>query len=259
MNELLVLEIQRKLEEINYPTPLAISKEILQFTKGKKEKIDKILQRLKKDEPWEYIRGWTYFCKNKIFLNKNVLIPRVETEELVNIAVENIKLLKNDLQIFDVGTGSGCIAISLSKNFNHTIYAIDIDKEALEIARRNIEFNKCKNIEIVNANLLEFDFNPQKPTVIIANLPYIPSKEINKLQNSVKEYEPILALDGGINGTRYYTQLLEQIKLKDINIKYLLFEIDSENKKTLEKYKGKFLKDSFGKTRFLSILPSHLK
>ncbi len=256
MNELLVLETQRALETLSYPTPLAIAKEIVDFTNGNERKIKKIIQRLSKNQPWEQIRGYTFFKKNKIYLNQNVLIPRVETEELVDIALEEIKKHQNDFQIFDVGTGSGCISIALSKHLENKIIAIDISKKALKIAKKNIKENKAKNIELKNANLLNFEFDNKKPTIIIANLPYIPSNQIVGLDDSVKNYEPKIALDGGTKGTKFYLELMDQIKQKEINLQYAIFEIMEENIDDLKKYNGIFHKDSFNKTRFFSISPS---
>jgi release factor glutamine methyltransferase len=259
MNEILILEIQRELEKLKYPTPLAISKEIVSFTKGNKEKIGKIFKRLKKNEPWEYIKGYTYFKGNKILVNKNVLIPRIETEQLVDIAIENIGEIKGEKQIFDIGTGSSCIAISLSKVFKEDIFAIDISKKAVEVAKKNIEVNNCKNIKLVNTNLLDFDFNNKVPTVIIANLPYLPSRSIEKLDPSVKKYEPISALDGGEKGHFFYTKLLEQIKIKNINLKYAIFEIDPSIAKYFDSSNFDIKKDIFGRKRFAIIRPFPLK
>lgn len=259
MDKLLILDTQRSLEKFNYPNPLAISKEIIDFTKGDTKKISLILKRIQKDEPWEYIRGWTYFCGYKFFLSRNVLIPRIETEELVNIVSKYIRKKKGQLQIIEIGTGSGCIAISLSKNFNLPIYAVDISKKALDIARKNIKFHNCKNIKLIKADLLNFKLDNKKPTIIVANLPYIPSEKIKSLQDSVRKYEPIIALDGGNSGVKYYKKLFEEIKSKNINLKYCIFEIDQENKNALKNYNGTFIKDSFGRIRFLSIPPSLLK
>lgn len=256
MNEILILETQRKLEKLNHPTPLAIAKEIVTFSKGNKTQIKKIIKRLSHDEPWEYIRGYTYFNNNKIFVNKNVLIPRVETEDIVNIAKNHIK---NDYQIFDIGTGSGCIAIALSKIFKNNIFAIDIDKKALNVAKKNIEINNCKNIKLINANLLNFDFDNKIPTIIVANLPYLSTKNIEKLQHSVKDYEPISALESGEKGYELYVKLLEQIKSKNVNIKYGVFEIDPNISKYFEEKNFDIHKDCFGRKRFAIIPPTLLK
>ncbi len=252
-----ILEISKKL---NYPTPLPIAKEIFEWTEGNKEKIDEVLKRINDDEPWEYIRGWGEFLGRKFFLNKSTLIPRQETEMLVNIAVKYIKNEK-DLQIFDIGTGSGCIAISLEKILNREIIATDISKDALYIAKKNAKFNNAKKIKFLKANLLDFKFDMNKPTVIIANLPYVKSKNIEKLNNSVRNFEPISALDGGVNGLKYYIDVVKEFK--KINLKLALFEIDEnmviEIKEEFSQYNLEFLKDQFENIRFLKINPSHLK
>lgn len=256
MKEILILELQQKLEKIGYPTPLAIAKEIVDFSQGDKERINRILIRMKRDEPWEYIKGYTYFKNNKILLNHNVLIPRIETEELVNLA---IKRIGRDDQIIDIGTGSGCIAIAISKHFpKKKIWATDISKKALEIARQNIKNNKCKNITLKKANLLNFKFNTKKSTVIIANLPYLKTKSINDLETSVKKYEPILALDGGKLGYNLYEKLLEQIKKREINFKHLIFEIDPQIAQYFKTKKFLIIKDSFNRERFVLANPSQL-
>ncbi len=256
MNELLILEIQKELEKFNHPTPLAISKEIVDFSKGNKGKIKEILKRLSNEEPWEYIRGYTYFKGNKIFVNEDVLIPRVETEEIVDIAKNYIK---KGFQIFDVGTGSGCIAIALSKIFENDIFAIDINKKTLQVTKKNIRLNNSKNVQIINANLLNFDFNTNIPTVIIANLPYLPTKNIKKLQDSVKKYEPISALDGGEKGYEIYVNLLKQIKNQNINLKFCIFEIEPSTSKYFKENNFEIRKDNFNRERFAIIRPIHLK
>lgn len=257
-----VLEIQKRLEKLNYPSSLAISKEIYNFAKGNKKDIEKILKRISKNEPWEYIRGYTYFHKNKIFVNKNVLIPRIETEQLAQIAINEIKKINNNnqIQIFDIGTGSGCIAVTLSKKFRKShIFGTDISKKVIQVAKKNIKENRCKNIKLINTSLLDFKFNNKKPTVIIANLPYLPSKQIKKLNISVKKYEPTLALDGGKKGFELYEKLLMQIQEKNINLSYAIFEIDSLIEEFFQKRNYKIVKDNFNRNRFAVIRPFHLK
>lgn len=251
MSKNLLFEIQRELEKANYPTPLPLAKEILEFTQGNKKQTHKILKQISKNKPWEHIRGYTYFKKHKIFLNENVLIPRVETEEMVDIAKGKIQ---EEDQIFDIGTGSGCIAIALSKIFpKNKIFATDISKKAYEVAKKNIEYHNCKNIEIYNTNLLEFSFENKKPTVIVSNLPYIPSKDIENLDPSVKDFEPKIALDGGKEGYIYYKELMEQIKEKKVNLKFGVFEIEPSIKNFFLEKNFKIVKDSYGKERFVTI------
>ncbi len=254
MDNLKVLEIQKELEKIKYPTPLATAKEILEFDN---KNYRSILKRIAKNEPWEYIRGWTKFKNNKIYINSDVLIPRVETEELVDLVEKKLRKFKKPLQIFDIGTGSGCIAISLAKIFPKTkIYAIDISEKALIIAKRNIKENACKNITVVNTNLLNFNFDTEMPTVIVANLPYVPKKDIEKLNDSVKKHEPILALDGGKTGFECYERLMNEIVEKKVNLEFAVFEIDEVIEKNFLNFK--ILQDCFGRVRFVVILPTQL-
>ncbi len=255
MNNTSIFEIQRKLEDINYPTPLPLAKEIFEFSKGKKKKTEEILERIENNEPWEYIRKYTYFKGSKIFVNENVLIPRIETEELVDIAIDKIE---KGYQIFDIGTGSGCIAIALSKVFpKNEIFATDISKEALLVAKNNIDSNGCKNIKMFNADLLNFPFDKNIPTIIVANLPYLPSQKVQNLDPSVKDFEPKIALDGGKNGNAFYKDLVLQIKEKSLNLKYAIFEIDPSIKKSFRDFEIR--KDCYGQERFVIIPQTLLK
>ncbi len=255
MSNTSIFEIQRKLEEINYPTPLPLAKDILEFTNAKEKEIAKILERISNNEPWEYIKGHTYFKGYKIFVNKNVLIPRIETEELVDIATEKIK---EGSQILDIGTGSGCIAIALSKVFpENEVLATDISKKALTIAKKNIDLNNCKNIKVFNANLLNFPFDNKTPTIIVANLPYLPSKNIGQLDSSVKDFEPTMALDGGVDGNNFYNKLMVEIKEKGLNLNYAIFEIGPSIKEYFKKFEIR--KDCYGQERFVIIPQTLLK
>jgi release factor glutamine methyltransferase len=258
MDQALILEIAKKL---NYPTPLPIAKEIVEFTDGRKKDIDEILKRISKDEPWEYIRGYTYFLGHKIYVNQNVLIPRKETEELVTIALEEIKELgKVKKQIIDVGTGSGCIAIALKKALGQEIIAIDTSLEAIKVARKNSRENSCEDLQFHNSDFENLEISNTLVTIIVANLPYIPSEDINFLENSVKNYEPIEALDGGHDGAKHYCKLLNDIQKKDINFEIAIFEIDTSMEKSLiemldstEEYNYVVMNDSFNRKRFLKV------
>jgi release factor glutamine methyltransferase len=256
MNNLLVLETQKALENFKYPSPLAISKEIIEFTDGNERKIKKILKQIAKNKPWEQIRGYTFFKGYKIILDKNVLIPRIETEELVDLAIKKILGIRQNFQILEIGTGTGCISIALSKAFPKSkIIATDISKKALKIAKKNIKENNCENIVLKNANLLNFEFDKTIPTIIIANLPYIPSEKVRELDKSVVNYEPKIALDGGEKGYEIYHRLIKEIKAKDINFEFAIFEITKDNIPFFKKYSGSFHKDCFQNTRFFILNP----
>ena len=175
--------------------------------------------------PVEYITGKVEF-EGKVFeVNKNVLIPRIETEEFVTLAVETLthkasEKPNHELVIADIGCGSGAIGITVylqlqQKNIHPRLYLSDISAAALEMAKKNVENLIGENGEDAKVILLESDLLlsfPQdiKFDVIMANLPYIPSARVAVLDDSVKEYEPHLALDGGEDGLKYIKKLISQ-------------------------------------------------
>lgn len=253
MDNDVILDIAKR---IDYPTPLPIAKEILEYTKGDTTKIEAIINRIEKNEPWEYIKGYTHFNNLKISLNKNTLIPRKETEEFAKIAVKKINNIQKEVNIIDVGTGSGCIAIYVYKNTSkkNYVFATDISKKALLLAKENAKFNNCA-IKFIHTNLIDLNIDRNKSTVILANLPYIETDNLKDLSPSVINYEPKSALDGGYYGCEQYKQLLEQIKEKNLNLEFALLEIDKKMIKNLQKYtkeyKNTVIKDMFGEKRFL--------
>lgn len=187
----------------------------------KKEKLEEGLKRLEKGEPVQYIIGNVSFYGLTLDVNKNVLIPRFETEELV---YRTINIIKNNfdkkVDILDIGTGSGCIAITLDKKINANIDAIDISKKALKVAKKNALKNESKvNFFISNV----FSNINKKYDIIISNPPYIsPEEEIMEI---VKNNEPHLALYGGKDGLYFYNKILKNVS-KYLNKKYLIaFEI----------------------------------
>jgi len=153
------------------------------------------LERLKKNEPVQYILGETYFYNLQLEVKPGVLIPRQETEELVDLIIKENSDFKN-LKILDIGTGSGCIAISLAANLNNSkITAFDISDMALEIALNNAELNN------VNIDFEKFDILKQKILadnkqfdIIVSNPPYVLDKEKDLMRKNVLDYEPSLAL-----------------------------------------------------------------
>ncbi len=198
----------------------------------------KIINPKSAETPKQYIQGWTEFYKLKFKLTPDVLIPRPESELLVD---EVIRLAGSDpgqtrltqpskkgptLSVADVGTGSGNLAVSIAKNLKKArVLATDISEKALEIAKQNAKFHKMeKRILFLQSDMLE---NIQKaPDIIVANLPYIPTGRILYLDPMVTEFEPRVALDGGKDGFELYRKLFDQMKEKNIIPKYLVAEID---------------------------------
>lgn len=168
-------------------------------------KWESALSELKNQKPIQYIIGETEFYGLPFLVNENTLIPRPETEELVElIIVENSKSAVESLKILDIGTGSGCIAISLAKNLpNAEVFAVDVSEKALAVAQKNAENNKVK-VNFVNANILSVTnlnelstSNFQVPThfdIIVSNPPYVRNLEKAEIKPNVLEFEPHLAL-----------------------------------------------------------------
>lgn len=183
-------------------------------------------QKLRVKKPKQYQQGWTEFYKLKFLITEDTLIPRPETELLVD---EIIKL-KPDV-LLDIGTGSGNIAIAVAKNLPKTkILATDISKKALKVAAKNSKFHKTeKNIFFIEADLLSA-FQPgvvnTTPDIIVTNLPYIPTARLLHIDPMVTDWEPKIALDGGIDGFELYRKLFTQIEQKKLYPKYLIGEID---------------------------------
>ena len=160
--------------------------------------------QLKKEIPIQYLLGNTEFFGLPFLVNENVLIPRPETEELVDWIIEEEKRferLKDEeiegqktIKILDIGTGSGCIAISLAKNIpNATVFAIDVSEKALEVAKMNAEINEV-SVTFLEKNILETDDLLEQFDIIVSNPPYVRNLEKQEIKKNVLEHEPHLAL-----------------------------------------------------------------
>jgi len=172
-----------------------------------------LIQRRSKHEPIAYITGTQPFLSLDFYVDRSVLIPRPETEQLVEVAIDSIKRPSSPAPhplIADIGTGCGAIAISLAKFLpNIKIIGIDSSESAIKIAQRNAKLHKVGNrCQFVTGNL----FGPlrEKVNMIISNPPYIPSDEIATLETDVKDWEPKEALDGGKDGLDYIRKLIAE-------------------------------------------------
>ena len=157
------------------------------------------IERRKKNEPIAYITGYKEFWKNKFKINNDVLIPRPDTETLVEQVLNEINF-KSKKKILDIGTGSGCIIISiLNERKKCTGIGIDISKNAIKLAKYNAKIQHLKNrIKFFNTNI--DNFYQGKYDLIVSNPPYIKFSEVNGLDRDVRCYEPKIALSGGIDG-----------------------------------------------------------
>jgi len=173
---------------------LAITPELV-IDKMGEQPLFETLSQLKLQRPIQYILGKSSFMELDFLVNEHVLIPRPETEELVRWLIKENKLkIKGQLSILDIGTGSGCIAISLAKYLNDArVYAMDVSKEALDIARKNAERNKVK-VEFIHADIFNIDNLEIKFDVIVSNPPYIRILEKGNMKPNVLHNEPELAL-----------------------------------------------------------------
>ena len=234
--------------------------EIILNSNNKLKKIDIIkfnhyLLRRHQNEPIAYILGYKNFWKYRFLTNKSVLIPRPDTELVIE---ETLKNLPNDKskKILDVGTGSGCIIVSLIKERPKcTATAIDISIKAINVAKTNAKIHQLENkINFVNIDIDKFKSNNYD--LIVSNPPYINSIDFNRLDNDIKFHEPKLALSGGSDGFRDLKKIIfKSKKLLKVNGK-LILEIGHKQKKQCAKilhdnkfYINKICKDLSGKDR----------
>lgn len=205
------------------------------------KKFSKIVQKRGHNEPIAYIIGEKEFFGLKFFVNKNVLIPRPETELLAEEALTRIRNKELGIRnIIDIGTGSGAIAVALAKNLPKTkIIATDISVAALKIAKYNAKTHGvASRIKFIKTNLLPSFLIPNSLFLIIANLPYLPTRVWKNTMPDVKKFEPKEALLGGIDGLKIIKRLLTKIKKQNIHGMVLL-EIDPSQKSKLQKFISK--------------------
>lgn len=218
-----------------------------------------VLERLEKEEPIQYILGKTEFYSLPFKVNKHVLIPRPETEDLVSWVLENLPNENEKKSILDIGTGSGCIPIAIKKNRPKTnIYAIDISKEALKVAQQNANFNEV-TINFIEQDILQTDSLTQEFDVIISNPPYVRELEKKEMRNNVLEHEPHNALFvSDENPLLFYKKIADLAKKHLSENGLLFFEINQYlEKETINMLKEKGFsnvevkRDLFGNPRMI--------
>lgn len=196
------------------------------------------IERLKNHEPLQYVINRQEFMGFEFYVDKNVLIPQPDTENLVEeVILLSDKIRKNkkiELRILDLCTGSGAIAISISKLIKKSlVYASDISKEALKIAEENSSRNAA-NVLFFESNLFSKISKLYKFDIIVSNPPYIEKDVIKTLSEEVKK-EPIIALDGGEDGLDFYRKIVKDAKEYLNPDGYLAFEIGYNQKDAVEK------------------------
>lgn len=250
----------------------------LELCDEKINRFQEIISELKTGKPYLQILGETEFYGMKIFVDENVLIPRPETEELLEFAIKNINqhsvilnatkcneesldssflgMTKKTLKILDIGTGSGIIPLVLKKHFPEAeITSIDFSEKALKTAKKNADFHQLE-INFIQADYLSLDLN-QNFDVIISNPPYIGIDEENEITNSVKEFEPTMALFSPTSDALIFYRKIAEDSKKYLNENGLLFlEINQKlGLETLELYKdfskSELIKDLSENDRFI--------
>lgn len=172
--------------------------------------LETALTRLETQEPIQYILEEAYFCGLSLRVSSATLIPRPETEELVAWIIEDYKSVEQPIKAMDIGTGSGCIALALKKEWKESeITAIDISKEALEVAKYNAKSLEL-SIEFMQLNILDGDLQKENLDFIVSNPPYVCETEKKEMRSNVLDYEPDLALFvADSNPLLFYRRILE--------------------------------------------------
>ena len=229
-----------------------------------------ILAQLQQEKPIQHITGEAWFYGLKFEVNENTLIPRPETEELVEWIIESWKSeYQKRINVLDIGTGTGCIPITLKTNLPQAnVSAIDVSEMALEVARRNAELNKVE-VNFIQANILEVEdvsklqtSNSQLPTnfdIIVSNPPYVRNLEKQEIKKNVLDYEPHLALFVEDTDALLFYRKIAQLAIKNLSPNGLLFfEINQYlGKETVELLENlgfkniELKKDMFGNDRMI--------
>ena len=181
------------------------------FGEEEEKKVNSYFEAIQKRSekiPLQYITGEQNFCGLDFYVNENVLIPRLDTEILVEKILE---YEEPGQRVMDMCTGSGCIAITLQKLGGFQVMAVDISEETLTLARKNAQRNQAQ-VTFFQSNMFEQLSNTSKVDVIVSNPPYIESKVVDELDDEVKKYEPRLALDGMEDGLHFYRILAREGK-----------------------------------------------
>ena len=233
----------------------------LEVSEAQFQQFEKAMLRLKDHEPVQYITGQTEFYGLEFEVNKNVLIPRPETEELVEWIIQDHQNKSEKLNILDIGTGSGCIPICLAKNINNAhVSSFDISKEALALARGNAQKNNVE-VDFREFDILSAEKLDEKYDIIVSNPPYVRELEKKEMHKNVLEHEPELALyvqdDDALIFYRKITELAKEA-LKENGVLY--FEINQylgeETKALVESFgfEAELKKDIFGNHRMLKAI-----
>lgn len=220
------------------------------------ESLDIALNKVKNGYPVQYLIGNVNFCGNTIEVDESVLIPRFETEFLIDLISRLIPKDYNK-RILDIGTGSGCIAISIGKIYKEsTVTGIDVSKYAIDIASKNRKINNVDNVDFINKDLFEVD-NFEDYEIIISNPPYVAYDEAVGTET---KYEPQNAIFADNNGLVFYEEIIKKVSISK-NVKHIFFEIGMKQASSIKDYAIKYIpnytvetyKDLANKDRYMHI------
>lgn len=238
-----------------------VSKSDFFFKKSEKisdscyERYIELIERRSKREPLQHITNRQNFFGYDFYVDSNVLIPRQDTEVLIEKILEVIEAnfnveISSDISILDMCTGSGCIAITIYKElikrgFNIDATAVDLSKDALAVTEKNVEnlvgIKALNNtFHIIESDMFSNINNNRSYDIIVSNPPYIPTRDIEKLEPEVRDYDPIMALDGDTDGLRFYRRIIEESS-NYLNNGFIAFEIgynQGDDVKSLLEEKG---------------------
>lgn len=222
--------------------------------------LDSMFAQLFQNKPVQYIIGETYFYNDKFLTPPGVFIPRPESELLVDCAVEFLSKSKDNLKIIDFCTGSGCILLSIAKKFpKHKYIGLDKSELAIKTAEKNRKLLGLKNIQFFNQDI--FKYNQSKADLLLCNPPYLAKHEIESLEQSVRDYDPLSALTDFKNGTSFYKYLISNfnklVKKNGIMLLEIPFSAVTDDiiliNKNFNANKSLFYKDLEGKNRVIKI------
>lgn len=270
--EVLLLEaINRKVKKAKDKVWLYVHYKNYELNPEMESILKDFIRRRKNGEPVAYIMGKKEFYGLDFFVNQNVLIPRNETELIIDQALEIIEKSDSEFALLDVGTGTGCIPISILKqtraaNKIKRAYANDISQEALDIAKRNARYNGVyQKIKFIKSDLTKAIamVSKEENVIITANLPYISENKYQKLEKSVKNFEPKIALTAPDKGLFQIKKMIDSIanERNGLGNYLILIEADPAQMRTLESFASKrmegcqvlVLRDLRGKKRIMKI------
>jgi release factor glutamine methyltransferase len=251
----LILEQFHTIKRIDLALNPALEMDALQLLRW-----EHVVSELKKYKPIQYVLGETEFYGLPFLVNENTLIPRPETEELVDLIIKDLQTNTASFKILDIGTGSGCIAISLAKNLpTAKVFALDVSEKALETATKNAELNNL-NVQFLQKNILETTDLGVQFDVIVSNPPYVRILEKEEIHPNVLEYEPHLALFVEDDDALLFYRKIAQLAQKNLTkTGSLYFEINQYlGKETVELLESmgfkdvRLINDIYGNDRIIS-------